>query len=119
DGQSVGVESGEENGVVQFAHVIDGDSVVKLSDGSRTLFSWSFRTIEDRPPVIRFEGEPRRAANGALELSYFVEDDYGVTKAEARFRLADEDPNVRPLYGAPEVPLPLPRRSSKDNVAKT
>ncbi len=40
----------------------------------------------DHPPVIRFSGEPKRAVNGALELAYEVEDDYGATEADRRVR---------------------------------
>jgi uncharacterized protein (TIGR02302 family) len=70
--------------------------------------------------VIRFSGEPKRAANGALELAYEVEDDYGAATAEAEFAL-DEAPagNARPLYKAPEMKLTLPRRDAKGPAAKT
>src|SRR5690606_20231372 len=96
--QAVERETGSATGAAQFAQVLEKDSSVTLADGSRELATWQFRIIPDTPPVIRFEQDPRRAANGALELSYFVQDDHGVTQAEAQFRLADENPNARPLY---------------------
>ena len=43
----------------------------------------------DHPPVIRFSGDPKRAVNGALELTYEVEDDYGATEAVAEFALEE------------------------------
>jgi len=116
--QVVEPEEGSTAGAAQFSQVLVGESSVTLADGSRELSTWHFKIIQDAPPVIRFEKDPRRAANGALELSYFVQDDHGVTKAEAQFGLVDENPNAKPLYDAPEMPLSLPRRSSKDNVAK-
>ena len=33
-----------------------------------TSTSWAFAVIPDKPPVIRFSGEPKRAVNGTLEL---------------------------------------------------
>ena len=35
-----------------------------------TFASWAFAVIPDKPPVIKFSGEPKRAVNGALELNY-------------------------------------------------
>jgi hypothetical protein len=71
--------------------------------------SWRFLVTPDDPPVIRLAEEPRRARNGALELTYEIEDDYGAVSAEAEFELA-EPARARPLYEAPEMPLSLPRR---------
>ena len=41
----------------------------------------------DQPPVIRFSEAPKRAVNGALELHYEIEDDYGAKSAKADFAL--------------------------------
>ncbi|RUZ13956.1 TIGR02302 family protein, partial [Mesorhizobium sp. M7A.F.Ca.CA.001.09.1.1] len=66
--------------------------------------------------VVELEG----AANGAFELNYQIDDDYGAATAKAVFALADpQAPNARPLYGAPEMPLTLPRRGGKSNAART
>src|SRR5690606_26756854 len=90
-------EADAMSGALRFSHVITGDGTVSLGDGARTLSSWQFTIIHDEPPSIRFAEDPRRAANGALELSYHVEDDNGVVRAESHFRLAEEDVNARPL----------------------
>ena len=82
--------------------------------------TWSFAVTPDHPPVIRFSGEPKRAANGALELAYEIEDDYGAASAEAEFALGEAPAsNARPLYKAPEMKLTLPRRDAKGPAAKT
>lgn len=112
-------EADAVSGALRFAHVLTGDGTVSLAEGSQVLSNWQFRIIRDEPPVISFAEEPRRAANGALELSYRVQDDNGIAKAETHFRLPDEDAYARPLYEAPEMPLSLPRRSSEDHLAKS
>ena len=76
--------------------------------------------IPDKPPAIRFTGEPKRAVNGTLELDYEIEDDYGAASATTEFALAEPPAkNAHPLYDAPEMPLALPRRGGKDTAAKT
>ncbi len=102
----------------QFAGTLDADGLLTLRSGDDELQRWAFNVIPDNPPAIRFLDEPRRAANGALELTYQVEDDYGATSAEAVFEQAEADANARPLYDAPEMPLALPRRNSTDNAAR-
>lgn len=107
-------------GAKQFAGKLDTDGVLSLKSGGSELDSWTFSVIADRPPVIRFAGEPKRAVNGALELNYEVEDDYGPASAKADFALAEpQAPGARPLYKAPEMPLSLPRRGAKGPAAKS
>lgn len=107
-------------GVRQFAGKLTGDGVLTLKTGDRAISSWTFAVTPDHAPSIRFAGEPKRAVNGALELAYAIEDDYGATEAYAQFELekapaADADP----LYSAPEMKLSLPRRDAKGPAAKT
>ena len=74
--------------------------------------------IADKPPVIRFSGEPKQAVNGTLELNYEIEDDYGAASATTEFAL--EQPPAKdayPLYKAPEMPLALPRRGAGGKAA--
>ncbi|TIV24683.1 MAG: TIGR02302 family protein, partial [Mesorhizobium sp.] len=76
--------------------------------------------IPDKPPAIRFVGEPKRAVNGSMELNYEIDDDYGAASAKAVFDLSDAPAaNAHPLYGPPDLPLTLPRRGGKTNAAKT
>ncbi|RUT87944.1 MULTISPECIES: TIGR02302 family protein [unclassified Mesorhizobium] len=106
--------------VRQFTSKLTGDGTLTLTSGEEQLGRWAFAVISDKPPQIRFVGEPKRAANGAFELNYQIDDDYGAATAKAVFALADpQAPNARPLYGAPEMPLTLPRRGGKSNAAKT
>jgi len=103
----------------QFSGKLDTDGVLSLKSGTHELQSWAFAIIPDKPPTIRFTGEPTRAANGALELSYEITDDYGAASAKAEFELAEEqEPGARPLYDAPEMPLSLPRRGAANGAAK-
>ncbi|RWF82338.1 MAG: TIGR02302 family protein, partial [Mesorhizobium sp.] len=91
-----------------------------LQSGNDELGNWAFAVIPDKPPQIRFVGEPKRAVNGSFELNYQIDDDYGAASAKADFALADPPaPNAHPLYGPPEMPLTLPRRGAKGNAAKT
>ncbi|RUZ73561.1 DUF4175 family protein, partial [Mesorhizobium sp. M7A.F.Ca.US.006.01.1.1] len=106
--------------VRQFTSKLTGDGTLTLTSGEDQLGRWAFAVVSDKPPQIRFVGEPKRAANGAFELNYQIDDDYGAATAKAVFALADpQAPNARPLYGAPEMPLTLPRRGGKSNAART
>ncbi|WP_027061748.1 TIGR02302 family protein [Mesorhizobium loti] len=106
--------------VRQFTGKLTGDGTLTLKSGEDQLGRWAFAVIADKPPQIRFVGEPKRAANGAFELNYQIDDDYGAATAKAVFALADpQAPDAHPLYGPPEMPLTLPRRGGKSNAAKT
>ncbi|MGS1094722.1 TIGR02302 family protein [Aquamicrobium terrae] len=108
------------SGVRQFAGTLTEDGELVLQSGRQEIGRWAFSVTPDKPPVIRFAGEPKRAVNGTLELQYEVEDDYGPAAAEAEFAQAEAPaPDARPLYDAPEMTLNLPRRGSKANAAKT
>ncbi|MEO3389299.1 TIGR02302 family protein [Mesorhizobium sp. CAU 1741] len=110
-------ESGQSR---QFADTLSSDGMLMLHSGETELRRWAFDVIPDNPPVIRFSGEPQRAVNGALELAYEIEDDYGASSALAVIEAADDvDADARPLYEAPEMPLSLPRRGGPDNAART
>ncbi len=112
--------STERSGVRQFFGKLTTDGVLSLKSGDSSLRSWSFTVVPDKPPVINFSGEPKRAANGAFELAYEIVDDYGAASAEARIELDDQQPSgARPLYQAPELKLSLPRRGGKSPLAKT
>jgi len=108
------------NGALQFAGKLTGDGTLTLKSADREISSWTFAVTPDNPPVIRFADEPKRAVNGALELAYEVEDDYGATQAVAEFAFEDEQAaGADPLYDAPEMKLSLPRRDAKGPGAKT
>ena len=104
----------------QFAGTLEADGLLALRSGDAELRRWAFNVTPDKAPVIRFADDPKRAVNGALELAYEIEDDYGASSARAEFGQAEETaPDARPLYQAPEMPLTLPRRNGRDIAART
>jgi uncharacterized protein (TIGR02302 family) len=112
--------AGGRSTVRQFFAKLTVDGVLSLKSGEQELAQWVFSVIPDQPPVIRFADEPKRAVNGALELAYEIEDDYGAASAEAVIELGEPPAgDARPLYAAPEMPLTLPRRDAKEPAAKT
>jgi len=105
--------------VRQFADKLTTEGRLTLKSGNDELDSWAFTVVADNAPKISFVGEPKRAVNGTLELTYNIEDDYGAASAKADFALAeDQAPDARPLYGAPEMPLSLPRRGAAKKPVK-
>jgi uncharacterized protein (TIGR02302 family) len=104
----------------QFTGKLSRDGVLALQSGEQTIRNWTFQVIPDTAPQIRFAGDPKRAVNGTLELQYEVEDDYGATAGAALFAYnGEQEPDARPLYDAPEMPLTLPRRNGRDIAAST
>jgi uncharacterized protein (TIGR02302 family) len=98
------------------------------STGTATLHGagddlvWSFNVIPDRPPTIALAKDPEQEARGSLLLSYRLEDDYGVTEAQATF--ARKTPPAtegaaHPLFGPPDFSLVLPQARTKSGVGQT
>lgn len=75
---------------------------------------WTIDVTADRTPEIAFDGEPRRAANGALEIAFLAKDDYGLREAHARIEAVDAMPGATPLYPAPDYKLDLPRHNARE-----
>ncbi len=68
--------------------------------------------------------DPEEQARGALLLSYRLEDDYGVTSAQATFARKDDPAAAQgetphPLYGPPDFALILPQARTKKGVGQT
>jgi uncharacterized protein (TIGR02302 family) len=84
---------------------------------------WSVRAIPDRAPAIELSKEPEISGRSALSLSYRIDDDYGVTQAEAKFeRVSPAAPNAlppRPLIDAPNFALSLPQARTKNGSGQT
>lgn len=119
-GAGSSLRDGARSTARQFTGTLAADGLLTLQAGETEMNRWAFNVIPDNPPTIRLLDEPKRAVNGALELTYEITDDYGPVSAEAQFAPADEPAaGARPLYAAPELPLSLPRRSSRDNAART
>jgi uncharacterized protein (TIGR02302 family) len=88
--------------------------------------TWSFNAIPDKPPTIALTKDPQEQGRGSLLLSYQLQDDYGVTAAEATFaRKADpaapaaDGQGPRPLFGPPDFSLILPQARTRNGVGQT
>jgi len=117
--QAVAVKEGEEqqtlvDGSRNFRYELTQDQTLALSG---TDARWTFAVTPDNPPTIRFTKEPSHALNGTLQLAYEITDDYGPAKAYGEIVPLDidhEDEETAPLYEAPDLPLALPRRGTKE-----
>ncbi len=124
-----------------FAISGDGTAHVRAPSGQP---QWAFAATPDRAPTIALAKDPERQARGALQLSYKIEDDYGVTGAEAKFALrstdapdgAEDAPKAtpgdkaaagegdtraaaRPLFQPPRFPLALPNARTRNGVGQS
>ncbi len=66
--------------------------------------TFRLHAVPDAPPRIRLAGPPKINARGTLALAYTIEDDYGVTGAEAHF--ANPVVRGRPVTGRALVEPP-------------
>jgi uncharacterized protein (TIGR02302 family) len=85
--------------------------------------TWTFNAIPDKPPIIALAKDPQQQGRGSLLLSYRLEDDYGVTSAQATFTRKDDGApqgeSAHPLYGPPDFALILPQARTKKGVGQT
>src|ERR1700733_7577745 len=97
----------------------DGTARVRAPSGQP---QWRFSALPDRPPTIALAKDPERQARGSLQLSYKIEDDYGVTEAHAQFAArtkAADGAEVRPLFDPPQFSLVLPNVRTRNGVGQT
>jgi uncharacterized protein (TIGR02302 family) len=84
---------------------------------------WAFNAIPDKPPTIALAKDPEQQNRGSLLLSYRLEDDYGVTEAQATFMRkeapATKGDGAHPLFGPPDFALVLPQARTKNGVGQT
>ena len=93
---------------------------------------WPFNAIPDKPPVIALTKDPEQQKRGSLLLSYRLEDDYGVSQAQATFARKDDaaasgqaaqqpaqQQAPHPLYGPPDFALVLPQSRTRNGVGTT
>src|SRR6202012_904842 len=66
----------------------DGTAHVRAPTGQP---QWKFSAVPDRIPTIALAKDPERQAHGSLQMSYKIEDDYGVTQAQAHFAVRPTD----------------------------
>jgi len=102
---------------------IAGDGTVHVRAPSGQP-QWRFSATPDRPPTISLAKDPERQARGSLQMSYKLEDDYGVSEARAQFvsrpaEAAQGAPAARPLFQPPQFPLVLPNARTRNGVGQT
>jgi uncharacterized protein (TIGR02302 family) len=121
----------------------DGTAHVRAPAGQPL---WKFAATPDRAPTIALVKDPERQARGSLQMSYKLEDDYGVTEARAAFavrpadsgkeasrestkesakdtakgaKAAEKAVEARPLFPAPQFPLVMPNARTRNGVGQT
>jgi uncharacterized protein (TIGR02302 family) len=98
----------------------DGTAHVRAPSGQP---QWKFSAVPDRAPTIALAKDPERQARGSLQMSYKIEDDYGVTQAQAHFAVRPGDAKgsaePRPLFNAPQFSLVLPNARTRAGVGQT
>jgi hypothetical protein len=110
----------------------DGTAHVRAPSGQPL---WRFAATPDRAPTISLVKDPERQARGSLQMSYKLEDDYGVTEARAQFAAHNPDAakesnkegttkeadkaERRPLFEAPQFALVLPNARTRNGVGQT
>ncbi len=117
-----------------FKIAADGTAHVRAPAGQPL---WRFAATPDRAPNISLAKDPERQARGSLQMSYKLEDDYGVTEARAQFAARSADAvkesgkevskdekaagkaGARPLFEPPQFPLVLPNARTRNGVGQT
>jgi uncharacterized protein (TIGR02302 family) len=99
----------------------DGTAHIRAPSGQPP---WKFTAVPDRPPTIALAKDPERQARGSLQMSYKIEDDYGVTEAHAVFTARAKDAAKdavapRPLFDPPQFALVLPNARTRNGVGQT
>lgn len=120
-----------EDGVIRptaFQTTLGGSGTVTLSSEDGDLRSFAFAVELDQPPSIKLVDDPGATARGAFRLAYETTDDYRVAGAKAVFAdpktpltpaIGTASAAPRPLIGAPDMPLSLPRRNAAKPTAET
>ena len=120
---SSAAQGSNANGTEERRFVINDAGAVTVRGAAASDVTWQFTAIPDKPPTIALAKDPEGQARGALQLSYKLEDDYGVVGAQATFKLqSNEGTNgqpPRPLYDAPDFPLVLPQARTKNGVGQS
>ena len=89
---------------------------------------WPFNAIPDKPPTIALTKDPEQQNRGSLLLSYRLEDDYGVSQAQATFARKDEPPRAERATadrrrirstGRRDFALVLPQARTRNGVGQT
>ncbi|HHK74493.1 MAG TPA: TIGR02302 family protein, partial [Rhizobiales bacterium] len=103
-------------GIWEFRQNLRIPGRIGVKAGGQNIANWTYDLKPDLPPVIRLTKRPGTTPNQVLKLTYEMQDDYGITKANARFRLkpsATQDDEIPPLVKPPDFPLSIPAHRSR------
>src|SRR5215470_2542537 len=121
--QPVALKASDRGGADERRLVISEAGTVTLRSAVASDIVWRFNAIPDHPPTIALTKDPEGQARGALQLTYKLEDDYGVVGAQANFKLKNGYKGTigepRSLFEAPDVSLVLPQPRTKNGVGQT
>src|SRR5262249_9413737 len=121
--QPVALKASDRGGADERRLVISEAGTVTLRSAVANDIVWRFAAIPDRPPTIALTKDPEGQARGALQLTYKLEDDYGVIGAQANFKLKGGYKGTigppRSLFEAPDLSLVLPQPRTKNGVGQT
>ncbi len=109
------------SGTEERRYVVQDEGEVTLK-GLGEDVTWSFTAIPDTPPTIALLKDPETQGRGAVQLTYRIEDDYGVVDAQAVLTRKDAGKDAkmpRPLYGAPDFALLLPQARTRSAAGQT
>jgi uncharacterized protein (TIGR02302 family) len=117
------VQPASARGTEERRFTVGNTGAVTLRTSAAGDVTWSFTAIPDLPPKIALAKDPEAQLRGALQLSYKLEDDYGVVGAQATFQMAKKQGaaglSPRSLYEAPEMTLVLPQARTRSGVGQT
>ncbi len=111
----------------EFTRKIDKSATLTVYRSFGASRTWALSVTPDLPPQVAFTGRVEVSPRGVMLFKYRVEDDYGVSSAEARIeRISLQGAGVsEPARGSPQIgkppvfPLSLPRPPVKSADAKT
>ena len=101
---------------------LKGDGKLILKRFGSVISTFDLSAIPDRAPLISLQGEAKRNSRGSLTLGYKIDDDYGVTGAEAAFAkpvVGGKPVTGRTLAEAPKMGLALPAGAGGLGEAET
>ena len=116
-----GAQPVSAKGTEERRFVINEAGTVTVRGASSRDVSWQFTAVRDHPPTIALAKDPQAQARGSLQLTYKLEDDYGVVGAQATFSSLNSDAGnrARALYEAPNFPLVLPQARTRNGTGQT
>jgi uncharacterized protein (TIGR02302 family) len=118
-----GAQTVNAKGSEERRFIINDNGAASVRGAAAHDVSWQFTAVPDRPPTIALAKDPEGQARGTLQLSYKVEDDYGVIGAQATFHLQSSAGSngqpARALFDAPNFPLVLPQARTRNGTGQT